>query len=392
MIQKMIPAEVCQRLKIDFTIINTDVHSVMTSTESLVVLNMLESIGPVTVRRLLDEFVDPWKILQTSMASLMKVPGIGEELAHTISTWEQKIDLAEELARCEAFGCQIITGLDSHYPTQLSQIYDPPIVLYVKGSLTTSDHSGIAIVGARRSTHYGRETARRLAHQLAATGVCIVSGGARGIDSAAHTGALQARGRTLCVLGNGINLVYPPENRDLFDRIAQNGAVITQFPFNRQADRQTFPIRNRIVAGMCLGTVVIEANTKSGALITANMANDYGRQVFAIPGPIHSPQSKGCHQLIKNGAKLCESQEDILSEFEYLFPGLNHPNKATSVALNQAENDLLDLLEAQESHIDDITRRSGLSVAAVSVTLLQLEMKGFIAQQPGHIYSTTGKR
>ncbi len=392
MIQKNIISGVSPLFFIDITPRNPDVNSVMTSTESLVILNMLESIGPVTVRRLLETFTDPERILQASKAALRQVPGIGEEIAHSITTWEQTIDLAAELARCEAFGCRIITGRDSEYPPQLSQIYDPPIVLYIKGSLKPSDHSGIAIVGARRSTHYGRETARKLARQLAAAGVCIVSGGARGIDSAAHVGALSAQGRTLCVLGNGINRVYPPENRELFERIAQHGAVLTQFPFNRQADRQTFPIRNRIVAGMCLGTVVIEANTKSGALITANMANDYGRQVFAIPGPIHSPQSKGCHQLIKNGAKLCESQEDILSEFEYLFPGLNRPNESPAVALNQAENDLLDLIEAQETHIDEITRRSGLSVAAVSVTLLQLEMKGFVAQQPGHIFTATGKR
>src|SRR2546422_7666618 len=172
------------------------------------------------------------------------------------------------------------------------------------------------------------EAARRLAYQLAYVGVTVVSGAARGIDTADHQGALSGKGRTIAVLGTGINLVFPSENADLFERIAANGAVITQFPFNRPADKQTFPIRNRIVAGMTLGTVVVEANLTSGALITANMAVEAGRQIFAVPGRVDSPRSKGCHDLIKKGAKLCEGAEDILSEFEYLFPASNRPPSA----------------------------------------------------------------
>jgi DNA processing protein len=177
----------------------------------------------------------------------------------------------------------------------------------------------VAVVGSRMATHYCLEVDRKLAYQLADLGVTVVSGGARGIDIAAHQGALSGKGRTTAVLGTGINLISPPENKQLFDRILENGALITQFPFNRPPDKQSFPIRNRIVAGMTLGTVVVEANLTSGALITANFANEYGRQVFAVPGRIDSPRSKGCHDLIKKGAKLCESVEDILSEFEYLY-------------------------------------------------------------------------
>jgi DNA processing protein len=265
-------------------------------------------------------------------------------------------------------------------------------VLYVKGQLTAQDKNAVAMVGSRMTTHYGVETARKLAYQLAYVGVTIVSGGARGIDTAAHQGALNAKGRTVAVLGTGINLVVPPENAELFERIAAHGAVITQFPFNRQADKQSFPIRNRIVAGMTLGTVVVEANLTSGALITANFATDYGRQVFAVPGRIDSPRSKGCHDLIKKGAKLCEDAADILSEFEYLFPASNRPPTPSetgvlpALALSENEQRAYDALSHEETHIDAVIRKSGLPPSAVSVALLSLEMKRLIKQLPGKMF------
>ena len=220
----------------------------------------------------------------------------------------------------------------------------------------------------------------------------VVSGGARGIDSAAHQGALSAKGRTIAVLGTGINLVYPSENASLYERIAANGALITQFPFNRPGDKQSFPIRNRIVAGMTLGTVVVEANLTSGALITANFANEYGRQVFAVPGRIDSPRSKGCHDLIKKGAKLCEGAEDILSEFEYLFPPSNKLPTASATgqlpALELSENEqrVYDTLSNEEISIDNVIRRSTLPSSVVSVALLSLEMKRLIRQLPGKLF------
>jgi len=251
----------------------------------------------------------------------------------------------------------------------------------------------VAIVGSRQTTHYGLEVSRKLGYQLAYVGVTVVSGGARGIDTAAHQGALNAKGRTVAVLGTGINIVFPSENAELFERIAADGAVITQFPFNRQADKQSFPIRNRIVAGMTLGTVVVEANLTSGALITANFATEYGRQIFAVPGRIDSPRSKGAHELIKKGAKLCEGAEDILSEFEYLFPPTNRspaPNETgvlPALTLSANEQAVYDVLKKEdETSIDEVIRHSSLPASAASVALLSLEMKRLIRQLPGKMF------
>jgi DNA processing protein len=365
----------------------------MDSCEALVALNLIEHVGPVRVRQLLEHFGDAPAILAASRSQLLQVRGIGEETAEAIAGWEKKVDLAAELRRIREFGCHILTQADEDYPELLRQIYDPPIVLYVKGRLSAKEKNAVAMVGSRMTTHYGLETARKLAYQLAYMGVTVVSGGARGIDSAAHQGALAAKGRTVAVLGTGINLVTPPENAELFERIAANGAVITQFPFNRKADKQSFPIRNRIVAGMTLGTVVVEANLSSGALITSNFATEYGRQVFAVPGRIDSPQSKGCHDLIKKGAKLCEGVEDILSEFEYLFPASNRPPSASetgvlpALTLSENEQKVYDALSNEESSIDEVIRGCGLPSSAVSVALLSLEMKRVIRQRPGKLFA-----
>src|SRR5437899_356280 len=251
----------------------------MDSREALVALNLIEHVGPIRVRQLLEHFGDAPAILSASKQQLLQARNIGEETADAIANWEKNVDLGAELKRINEFGCRIITQADQEYPELLRQIYDPPIVLYVKGELLTKDKNAVAMVGSRMTTHYGIEVARKLSYQLAYLGVTVVSGGARGIDSAAHQGALTAKGRTITVLGTGINLVTPPENAELFERIAVNGALITQFPFNRPPDKQSFPIRNRIVAGMTLGTIVVEANLTSGALITANFAVEYGRQV-----------------------------------------------------------------------------------------------------------------
>jgi DNA processing protein len=360
--------------------------------EAFVALNMIEGLGPVRVRQLLDRFGDSAAILKASGAQLQQVHGIGPEVSEAIVHWEKSVDLDAELKRVEQSGCRIVIQSDENYPPLLKQIYDPPVLLYVRGDLAVKDKNAVAMVGSRMTTHYGIEVARKLAYQLAYTGVTVVSGGARGIDTAAHQGALGAKGRTIAVLGTGINLVFPAENAELFERIAAQGAVITQFPFNRKADKQSFPIRNRIVAGMTLGTVVVEANLTSGALITAGMAVEYGRQVFAVPGRVDSPRSKGCHDLIKKGAKLCEGVEDILSEFEYMFPASNRPaalRDATALpamTLSDTEQAIYDLVDKEESTTDDIIRRSGLPSSSVSVALLSLEMKRLIRQLPGKLF------
>src|SRR6266478_6241910 len=364
----------------------------MDSREAMVALNLVEHVGPVRVRQLLEHFGEAPAILSASRQQLLQVRGIGAETAEAIANWEKTVDLAAELKRIADFGCRIVTQADAEYPELLRQIYDPPIVLYVKGELLPKDKNAVAMVGSRMTTHYGIEVARKLAYQLASLGVTVVSGGARGIDTAAHQGALAAKGRTVAVLGTGINIVFPSENVDLFERIAANGAVITQFPFNRPADKQTFPIRNRIVAGMTLGAVVVEANLTSGALITANFATEYGRQVFAVPGRIDSPRSKGCHDLIKKGAKLCESAEDILSEFEYLFPATNRPPTPAetgvlpALELSSNEQQVYDCLNHEELNIDEVIRKTGLPSSAVSVALLSLEMKRLAKQLPGKLF------
>lgn len=364
----------------------------MEEREAFVALNMTERVGPVRVRQLLAHFGEATAVLSASKSKLMRVQGIGEDTAESISSWEKRIDLPGELKRCEEFDCRILIQSDPDYPSCLREIYDPPIVLYVKGGLTGKDRNAIGLVGSRQTTHYGIETARKLAYQLAYVGVTVVSGGARGIDTAAHQGALSAKGRTVAVLGNGINIVFPPENRELYERISHNGAVVTQFPFNRKADKQSFPIRNRIVAGMTLGTVVVEANLSSGALITANFATDYGRQVFAVPGRIDSPRSKGCHELIRKGAQLCESAEDILGEFEYLFPGTNRPPSPAesgmlpAITLSENEQRVIDAINDEEVQADEVIRKCGLPTSMVSVTLLGLEMKKLVQQLPGKIY------
>ena len=360
--------------------------------EALVALNMVDHVGPVRARQLLEHFGDASAILSASRNQLLQVRGIGEETAEAIVGWEKSVDLGSELKRIKEFGCHIVVQSDAEYPELLREIYDPPMVLYVKGELLAKDKNSVAMVGSRMTTHYGIETSRRLAYQLGYVGVTVVSGGARGIDTAAHQGSLSAKARTIAVLGTGINLVFPPENADLYERIAANGAIVTQFPFNRPGDKQTFPIRNRIIAGMTLGTVVVEANMTSGALITANFATEYGRQVFAVPGRIDSPRSKGCHELIKKGAKLCECAEDILSEFEYLFPATNRapaPNETgvlPAIELSENEQKVFDTLDHEQVNIDEIIRKCALPSSAVSVALLSLEMKRLVKQLPGKVF------
>ena len=358
--------------------------------EALVALNMISHVGPVRLRQLLQTFGDPVSVLTAKKSALLAVHGINEVTADAIASWESTVDLAGELKRIADFGCRIVIPEDENYPELLRQIYDPPIVLYVKGTLSPRDKNSVALVGSRMTTSYGMNVARKLSYQLAYMGITIVSGGARGIDTAAHQGALSGKGRTIAVLGTGINQVFPAENGPLFEKIISNGALITQFPFNRPADKQSFPIRNRIVAGMTLGTAVVEANLTSGALITANFAVEYGRQVFAVPGPIDSPRSKGCHDLIKKGAKLCEGAEDIVTEFEYLFPTSNKPSpggvQLPGLTLSENENLVFNELGTAELFMDEIIVKTGLPASTVSVALLTLEMKKLVKQLPGKVF------
>ena len=368
----------------------------MTSREAYIALNMVDGVGPVRVRALRDRFGEPQAILAASKTELMQVEGVGEEVARSITSWREKVDLDAELQRIEKSGVGVVSCDDAEYPKHLREIYDPPLVLYVKGTLSERDALAIAVVGSRRTSLYGQDMARKLAFQLARVGVTVVSGLARGIDTAAHNGALQAKGRTVAVIGCGIDIVYPAENKKLADEIVEKGgAVVTEFPFGVQPDRQNFPMRNRIISGWSLGVVVVEANLKSGALITANQAGEQGRQVFAVPGRADSILSKGANKLIKDGAKLTEDVEDILGEFEYLLPkmamepaeaGLEGEGTKPALQLSETEEKVMAQVSNEEIAIDEIIRASGLTTACVSATLLALEMKRLIRQLPGKQY------
>ncbi|MGD0059657.1 MAG: DNA-processing protein DprA [Verrucomicrobiia bacterium] len=368
----------------------------MTSREAYIALNMVDGVGPIRVRALLDRFNEPQAILSATKADLMQVAGVGEEVARSIISWREKVDLDGELARIEKAAVQVVTRDDADYPKNLREVYDPPIILYVKGTLSERDALAIAVVGSRRTTLYGQDMARKLAYQLGRVGVTVVSGLARGIDTAAHTGTLQAKGRTVAVIGCGIDIVYPAENEKLANEIIEKGgAVVTEFPFGVKPDKQNFPMRNRIISGWSIGTVVVEANLKSGALITANQAAEQGRQVFAVPGRADSILSRGTNKLIKDGAKLTEDVEDILGEFEYLLPKrATEPAEAASegggtkpaLVLSDMEEKVMAQVGREETAIDEIIRASGLTTACVSATLLSLEMKRLVRQLPGKLY------
>ena len=368
----------------------------MTSREAYIALNMIDGVGPIRVRALLDRFGTPAAILSAPRGELVQVEGVGEEVARCITSWRDSVDLDAQLSRIETAGVRVVTRDDPEYPKNLREIYDPPLVLYVKGTLREDERMAMAIVGSRRTTLYGQEMSRKLAFQLARLGITVVSGLARGIDTEAHRGALQAKGRTVAVIGCGIDTMYPPENKELAEQIVdKGGAVVTEFPFGVKPDKQNFPMRNRIISGWSLGVVVVEANLKSGALITSAQAAEQGRQVFAVPGRADSILSRGTNKLIKDGAKLTEDVEDVLSEFEYLLPrkaeetrdgGAELGGTKPALKLSETEANVVAYIGDEEVAIDDIIRASGLTSAAVSATLLALEMKRIVKQLPGKQY------
>jgi len=361
----------------------------MTDLESLLILNSLPLLGTIRIQLLLKHFGSPQNVLRARADELVRIPGVNKGIAETILHWQSTVSVEEEMRMAEKAGVRILSFLDQEYPENLKQIYDPPIILYVKGTLLPKDKHAIAIVGSRRSTLYGRETAARLARQLASAGITVVSGLARGIDTAAHEGALQGGGRTIGVLGSGFNHPYPTENLDLMERIARSGAVISEYHMRTTPDPMNFPIRNRVISGLSLGVVVGEAPRHSGAMITVTHALHQNRSVFAVPGRIDSPTFQGNHQLIKEGAKLVENVEDVLSEFEYLFPpeALRIDRDGTlrgpTPNLDEKEQKIFNLLSAEEKDIEEIIIQSGLPAKDVSVVLLQLEVKRLVRQLPG---------
>jgi DNA processing protein len=366
----------------------------MNATEACIALNMLPTVGPVRLRKLLEVFKTPQQILAAKRNELRKVEGIGSEVADQISNWESTIDLGAELDRVREFGVKIIAQESSLYPRPLHEIHAPPIVLYVWGELKERDHHAIGIIGARRTTHYGVESAKKLAYQLAYAGLTVISGLARGIDTAAHQGALAAKGRTIAVIGSGLARLYPPENAALAEKIrAGNGAIVSEFSMEIEPDRQTFPMRNRIISGWSHGVLVVEAGLNSGALITASQALEQGRSVYAVPGHINAPSAMGSNRLIQQGAKLVMDASDILEDLEILLPEAK-PTAEAAVRplppLSEDERRIYDAIEAAETSIDDITEKTRLASATVSSTLLQLELKRLVKQLPGKYFVKLG--
>jgi len=357
----------------------------MTEAEAFVALNMLPGIGPVRVVKLLEAFGSPEAILQARPQSLRGVAGIGAEVSENIAAWESKVDLTGEMKRVEAFGAKVVTRSDPDYPQILREIHDPPIVLYVWGDPSALDTRSVGVVGTRKPSHYAADCAKKLSYQMAYAGLTVASGLARGIDTAAHQAALAAKGRTVAVLGSGLENLYPPENRALAEKIAAGGgAVISEFPMQTKADRQTFPMRNRIISGLSFGLLVVEAGAQSGALISANQAAEQGRSLYVIPGRIDNPTAIGSNRLIQQGAKLVMSAQDILDDFGLLFrETMELKTPATGVTLSGAEQAVRDAIGEEETAFDAIIAKCGLPTHEVSSTLLALEMRRLVKQLPG---------
>jgi DNA processing protein len=358
----------------------------VTRKEAFIALNMVPNIGPVRLRSLLEVFESPERVLSARREELHAVAGLNRSVIDSLVSWETAVDLTSELRRIREFEATVVTLEEPDYPELLREIHDPPTALYVWGRLDPRDKNAVGVVGSRRPSHYGLECSKKISFQIAYAGLTVVSGLALGIDTAAHQGALAAKGRTIAVLGGGLFHLYPPENRALAEKIAASGAVVTEFPMDAKPDRQTFPIRNRIISGWGFGLLVVEAGLNSGALISASQALDQGRSLYAIPGPIDRPSSQGSNRLIQQGAKLVMNVDDILEDLQTLFP------KAPALTPSKPpglEGDLLkvyDAIGSQETSIDEIIERSGLPASSVAVALLQLEMQHLVRQLPGKYF------
>jgi DNA processing protein len=344
-------------------------------------LRSVPLVGNVTFRRLLEHFLTPERVLRASATELAAVRGINAAVVTALTSHDYRGAAERECREVARHGVRVVDFLSAEYPKALLEIPDPPPFLYVKGGLCDLEPA-VAIVGARRATPYALLSTDRLARDLASHGVCVISGMARGVDTAAHRGALAAGGRTVGVLGCGIDVVYPAENRRLFEEMAEKGALVSEFPMGTTPLAENFPRRNRIISGISRGVLVVEAAENSGSLITARYALDQGRDVFAVPGNIHFKSSRGSNRLIKEGAKLVEGVADIMEELPRRT-GTGEPPQAPAFSLTPREAAVYTLLAESPLHIDDIVTRSALAVGEVAAILLHLELKGAVLQLPG---------
>ena len=345
----------------------------------------LPGIGPVTVRRWLETFDDIPSLFLASVDE-MHAAGVTPKQQALLRTINWKI-IADQLFWCEKNDCHLITLVDDQYPDLLREIASAPLLLFVQGDPSLLKKPQMAIVGSRNPSIIGKELAEQFAYYLAKAGLIITSGLALGIDAASHQGAISSGGKTLAILGSGLNSIYPPKHRKLAETIIANGALISEFMPNEMPKANHFPRRNRIISGLSLGVLVVEAALQSGSLITARFANEQGREVFAIPGSIHNPLSRGCHQLIREGAKLAETAEDVLEELGALYaftqakkPEIKVPD---DVKLDVKSRELLTKIGFEVAPLDAIILRSGLTASEVSSMLLSLEMLGYVQNVPG---------
>lgn len=360
-------------------------------------LKAVPGIGRYHFKRLIDHFKSPELVLEASREELLKLDGMSERLVSAIRQHKIPKQVKKELDLVTQKGYRIVTMTDNDYPPLLLQIPDPPPFLYVYGNLDGSIKN-VAVVGSRNATTYGISTTEQLCANLASNGITVVSGMAIGIDTAAHKGALMGKGKTIAVLGSGLERVYPSENIKLFHKIAVNGAVISEFSLMTEPEAHNFPVRNRIISGISLGTVVVEATKRSGSLITARLAAEQNREVFAIPGNIHSFKSTGTHTLIKQGAKLVEQTQDIIEELAPLIQGHaieeNTDQNKTADKLPPFSSEELTVYKALDQypvHIDELVRKISIEPGKLSGILLNLELKGVAVQTPGKLFSIKTK-
>ncbi|CUT03569.1 DNA-processing protein DprA [Candidatus Kryptobacter tengchongensis] len=354
-------------------------------------LTTIPGVGPGRIKNLVNYFKETELIFKVSISELVKVEGIDKGLAkRIIEMRNQNLKFADEqLLKAEKVKARILTLWDSEYPDLLRKIYDPPIVLFIRGNLVEQDRYSIAIVGTRTPTNYGKIMCEKFAMGLSKMNLTIVSGFARGIDTIAHVSALKSGGRTIAVLGSGVDYIYPPENRKIVDSVISNGAIVSEFPMGAKPDAMNFPKRNRIISGMSIGVLIVETSRTGGAMITAEFANDQNRDVFAIPGNVDNVKSQGTNFLIKhNRAKLVEDVNDIVEEIRsFIQPILKSEPSKPKVEVNVFEAKILEVLSTTEPmHVDKIAELSGLSITDALVHLLSLEFKDLVHQLPGKLF------
>ncbi len=347
----------------------------------LIAISKIKDIGPVLIKKILQHFDSAERVFSAETDQLLAIDGMRLELAKRIKNFNNWGEIENLINTCEKREIDIYAINDERYPKLLKEISDPPPILFCRGKFEEEDNLGLAVVGSRRLTDYGKRITEKFTFELASAGITIVSGLARGIDSIAHNTAISAKGRTIAFLGSGVSTIYPPENKKLADKIINSGALLSEFYPDEPPKRENFPKRNRLISGMTLGTLVTEATLNSGALITASFALEQGRDVFAVPGNITSKNSEGTNLLIKRGAKLVQTIEDILEEITTFIPLLKDSKKEKDskevVDLSDSEQAIFNLLDAP-LFLDEIVMKSGMNVSKVLDILLQMEMKGFI--------------